>query len=257
MRELFEDGVGPSPLDPGEAARMAAHGPQLRRFYKIVTVAEAPQGFAILLDGRPVRTPARHSLAAPSQGIARSIAAEWQAQGETIDPRLLPLTRLANSIVDGVSVRTAEVAADIAKYIESDLLFYRADAPEGLVNLQAEYWDPILTWTTDTFGARFILAEGIKHVRQPEPAIRAARRAIPAEPWSVGALHSVTTLTGSALLALALARGFRQAEEIWTAAHVDEDWNMEQWGSDEIALARRAARRTEFDAAALVLRTLA
>src|SRR5262245_36295025 len=123
MRELFEDGMGPSPLDPGESAKRGARQPQLKRFYKAVTVDEGPEGFAIALDGRPVKTPARRPLAAPSRRIAEAIAAEWEAQGEAIDPALMPLTRLANSIIDGVSPRVAEVAADIARYFESDLLF--------------------------------------------------------------------------------------------------------------------------------------
>jgi chaperone required for assembly of F1-ATPase len=256
MRDLFDQEMGQSPLDPGEAARRAARGPKPRRFYQAVMLAEKSDGVAVLLDGKPVTTPAGHFLAAPERRIAKAIAAEWQAQTDVVDPATMPLTRLANSIVDSVSVRSAEVADDIAKYLESDLLFYRAERPEGLVARQGAHWDPILDWTRDALGARFMLAEGVMHVRQPVPAVAAARLAIPAEPWSVGALHAITTLTGSALLALALARGFREPDAIWAAAHIDEDWNMEQWGSDEIAVARRNARRAEFDAATLVLRTL-
>jgi chaperone required for assembly of F1-ATPase len=249
--------MGPSPLDPNESTRKSSRGEQLRRFYKTATVGEEGGAFNILLDGKPVKTPARRPLAAPERSIAEAIASEWQAQGETIDPATMPLTRLANSIVDGVTARTEEVVADIGKYFESDLIFYRADAPQALVRRQGEHWDPILAWATDALGARFMLAEGVMHVRQPENAIRAAREALPAEPWSVGALHSVTTLTGSALLALALRDAFRDPEAVWAAAHVDEDWNMEQWGRDEIALQRRDARRAEFDAAALVLKAMA
>jgi chaperone required for assembly of F1-ATPase len=256
MRDLFEQSMGPSPLDPGEAVQRAARRPQLKRFYRSVELTETPNGVAVLLDGKPIRTPARNSLAAPARPIAEVIAAEWHAQKDIVDPATMPLTRLANSILDGVSARKRDVADDIAKYFESDLLFYRAGGPEGLVARQAAQWDPVLAWMTETLGARFIIAEGVMHVRQPEPAVAAARGAIPTEPWSVGALHSITTLTGSALLALALARGFRDGDAIWAAAHVDEDWNIEQWGRDEIALARRAARRTEFDAAALVLKAM-
>jgi chaperone required for assembly of F1-ATPase len=256
MRELFEEGIGPSVLDPGEALRRAARRPLPKRFYKSVTIGEHAQAFAILLDGRPVKTPAKHELAVPSHPVAEAIAAEWQAQGELIDPATMPVTRLANSVLDGVAPRADEVTADIAKYFGSDLLFYRADAPEGLVARQSAHWDPILTWATDELGARFTLAEGVMHVHQPEAAVSAARAAIPRAPWAIGALHSVTTLTGSALLALALAHGFRDAEAIWAAAHVDEDWNMEQWGRDELALDRRTARRAEFDAAALVLKVM-
>jgi len=256
MRDLFDQGTGQSPLDPGEAARGVARGPKPRRFYQAVALAEKYDGVALLLDGKPVRTPAGHFLAAPERRIAEALAAEWQAQTDVVDQATMPLTRLANSIVDSVSVRSAQVAHDIAKYLESDMLFYRAERPEGLVARQGAHWDPILDWTRDALGARFMLAEGVMHVRQPAPAVAAARLAIPADPWPVGALHTITTLTGSALLALAQARGFREPDAIWAAAHIDEDWNMEQWGSDEIALKRRGFRFVEFKAAALVLRTL-
>jgi chaperone required for assembly of F1-ATPase len=165
----------------------------------------------------------------------------------------MPTTRLANSIIDGIAERTSEVIADIAKFFGSDLLFYRADGPEGLVRRQAEHWDPVLTWAAESFGARFILAAGVMPVAQPEAAMRAASQAIPTDPWAVGALHVVTALTGSALLALALAHGFRSAEEIWTAANVEEDWNTDRWGKDDLAIDRLVARRAEFDAAVLVV----
>jgi chaperone required for assembly of F1-ATPase len=256
MRDLIEDGMGRSPLDPGEALRRAARPALPKRFYKSVTVAERPEGFSVLLDSRSVKTPAGKPLAAPSRAIAEAIAAEWQAQSEIIDPAKMPATTLANSIIDGVAPRADEVAADVAKFFASDLLFYRADGPQGLIRRQAAHWDPVLAWATDALGARFILAEGVMPVTQPESALHAARRAIPTDPWSIGALQVVTALTGSALLALALAHGVRSADEVWIAAHVDEDWNSEKWGADELATERRAARRTEFDAAALVVREI-
>ena len=147
--------------------------------------------------------------------------------------------------------RVDAVADDIAKYFGSDLLFYRAGHPEALVAREAEHWDPVLFWAADTLGAHFILAEGIVHVRQPDPAIAAARAALPADPWSIAALHVVTTLTGSALLALALLHGVLDADQVWAAAHVDEDWNAEQWGVDEEVAARRAAAAGRFHAAAV------
>jgi chaperone required for assembly of F1-ATPase len=185
--------------------------------------------------------------------LAQAIAAEWDAQGEAIDPTTMPLTRLANSIIDGVVASPAPVAADIEKYLGSDLLFYRAEGPQRLRERQARLWDPVLAWTREALGARFVLAQGVTHAAQPEGAVAAARAAIPADPWRLGAAHVITTLTGSALLALALLRGRLTADEAWTVAHVDEDWNMEQWGRDETALARRAARQAEMQAAATVL----
>jgi len=166
----------------------------------------------------------------------------------------MPLTRLANSIIDGVSERSAPVAEEVARYLASDLVCYRAGSPRGLVERQARHWDPIVEWVRDVLGARLLLAEGVVHVTQPETALAAAGVAIPGDPWRLGAVHSVTALTGSALLALALAQGRITADEAWAAAHVDEDWNMEQWGRDELALERRAYRYAELQAAATVLK---
>jgi chaperone required for assembly of F1-ATPase len=256
LRDIFTDLFAPEPLDPIEAARRAMRPPLPRRFYGAAGVEEAESGFRVVLDGRPVRTPARGFLVAPSRRLAEVIADEWDAQRESIDPSTMPVTRLANSIIDGVVTAPAPVAADIAKYLGSDLLFYRADGPQRLVERQARLWDPVLAWARDALGARFVLAQGVVHAAQPESAITAARAAIPDDPWRLGALHAITTLTGSAILALALLHGRLSADEAWEAAHVDEDWNMEQWGRDEVALARRAARRAEMDAAATVLASL-
>jgi chaperone required for assembly of F1-ATPase len=253
LRDIFTDLFANDPLDPTEAARRAMRPSLPRRFYREAGVEETADGFRVVLDGRPVRTPARAFLVAPSRALAQALAAEWDSQGESIDPARMPLTRLANSIIDGVAAAPAAVAADIEKYLGSDLLFYRAEGPQRLVERQARLWDPVLTWVRDVLDARFVLAQGVMHVAQPESAIAAARAAIPTDPWRLGALHAITTLTGSALLALALAGGHLTADEAWDAGHVDEDWNMEQWGRDEIALARRAARRAEMEAAATVL----
>ena len=256
MRDIFTDLFTTEPADPTEAARRAMRPPLPRRFYRHAGVEEADGGFRIVLDGGPVRTPARGFLVAPSRALAQALAAEWDTQGEIIDPATMPLTRLANSIIDGVVASPAPVAAEIGKYLGSDLLFYRADGPQRLVERQERLWDPVLAWAREALGARFVLAQGVVHTAQPEGAIAAARAAIPNDPWRLGALHAITTLTGSALLALALARGHLTTDEAWDAAHVDEDWNMEQWGRDDIALARRAARRAEMDAAATVLALL-
>jgi chaperone required for assembly of F1-ATPase len=256
MRELFDEVTGKSPLDPEEAVRRMMRGPQRKRFYTNAGVVEAPNGFAITLDGKPVRTPSGRPLTAPTPDIADGIAAEWNAQQEIIDPLTMPLTRFANSVVEAVVDRVDAVIADIAKYFDSDLLFYRAGHPEVLVAREAAQWDPVLFWAADTLGAHFILAEGIVHVRQPEAAVKAARAALPDNPWAVAAIHVVTTLTGSALLALALHRGVLEPDQVWAAAHVDEDWNIEQWGVDEEVAARRAARLVDFRAAARVLKSV-
>jgi chaperone required for assembly of F1-ATPase len=255
MRDLFEDLFRREPIDPIEAARRAVR-PQLpRRFYRSAGVGEAEGEFRLLLDGRPAKTPARRPLAVPIRALAQVLADEWEAQREHIDPAKMPLTRLVNSILDGVKTAAAPVEAEIGKYLASDLLFYRADVP-ALAARQAALWDPVLAWAREALGANFVLAEGVVFVEQPTAALAAARAAIPQDFWRLGALHSMTTLTGSALLALAVLRGRLGIEAAWHAAHVDEDWNFEQWGSDSIALERRAFRFTEMQAAATLLKAL-
>jgi chaperone required for assembly of F1-ATPase len=253
MRELFDEALGHSPLDPREASRKSSTTPLRKRFYESAGVAETPEGFAVTLDGKPVRTPGKRFLGAPVRELAEAMAAEWGAQAEMIDPLSMPMTRLANSTVDGVADDVVAVRDDIAKYFDTDLLFYRASFPEELIALQAEHWDPVLRWLADELGAHFILAEGVMHVKQPEPAVHAVRQALPETPWAVAALHVVTTITGSALLALALHRKALTADQVWAAAHVDEDWNSQQWGADEEVMRRRAQRRRDFDAAVQVL----
>jgi chaperone required for assembly of F1-ATPase len=166
----------------------------------------------------------------------------------------MPLTRLANAVIDAVSETPQPVADEIAKYLGTDLLFYRADAPAGLIEKQSRAWDPVLGWARQAFGARFVLAEGIVHVPQPHEAIAAMRAAIPRELWRLAAVSSITTLTGSGLLALAVAHGALEADAAWAAAHVDEDWQMSQWGRDDLASERRAFRYGEFQAAVAVLK---
>jgi chaperone required for assembly of F1-ATPase len=256
MRDLFEEIFINQPLDPSEAARRSMRPQLRRRFYERAEVADGEGAFGVVLDGRPVKTPARRLLAAPTRTLAAALAAEWEAQRDVVDPARMPLTRLANSIIDGVADAAAAVAADAGKYLASDLVCYRAEAPERLVARQAGAWDPIVAWAGEALGARFVLAQGMVFAAQPETALAAAGAAFPRDPWRLGAFHAVTTLTGSALLALALLHGRLTAEEAWQAAHVDEDWNMEFWGRDELALERRAARFAEMQAAATVLAEL-
>ncbi len=255
MRELFDDIFGREPIDPVEAARRSTRTPLRKRFYATAHVEKGESGFAILLDGRPVKTPGRRALAAPNRALGEALAAEWQAQVEHIDPLRMPLTRLANSIIDGVGDASDAVAAEVAKYLATDLVLHRAESPEGLVARQAQLWDPVLTWARQDLGANFAPTPGVIFRPQSEAAVAAARAAIPRDPWRLGALNAVTTLTGSALIALALLGGRLSAEEAWEAAHVDEDWNMAQWGRDETALERRAIRFAEMKAAALVLQS--
>jgi chaperone required for assembly of F1-ATPase len=252
MRDIFESIASDPPIDPTESARRNMRALR-RRFYAAAGILERPAGFEIALDGRPIRTPARHPLAFPTRSLAEVAAAEWDAQGEFIEPAQMPLTRLANTIIDGVAAAPDAVAAEVAKYLGSDLLFYRAAGPERLVERQKEAWDPVLEWAQTALGACFLIGTGVMPLLQPESALAAASAAIPHQPWRLGAVHAVTTLTGSALLALALAGGAISCEAAWAAANVDEDWNIEFWGEDALAQQRRALRRAEMQAAAEVL----
>ncbi|HTS39279.1 MAG TPA: ATP12 family protein [Xanthobacteraceae bacterium] len=253
MRDIFADIFADEPANPMDAARRAMRPQLRRRFYQCAEVGEGRRGFDILLDGKPVRTPARRTLAVPNDRLAQAIAAEWEAQREVVDPATMPLTRLANSIIDGVTDAPAPVADEVANYLASDLILYRAQGPEGLRALQQQHWDPVLTWARDSFDARFILTEGVMPMAQPESALANARKSIPTDVWRLGALHSVTTLTGSALLALALLHGRLDVSTVWAAAHVDEDFQMAQWGRDHFMLERREFRFREMQAAATVI----
>jgi chaperone required for assembly of F1-ATPase len=258
MREIFTEIFENQPLDPTESARQAVRPRLRKRFFKDASADDAGEGrVALLLDGKPVLTPLRRPLAAPSRSLAQAIASEWDAQTDMIDPARMPLTRLANAVIDAVVDRPQPVAVEIARYIGSDLLFYRADAPAGLVAKQSQAWDPVLAWAREVYGARFVLAEGVVHTPQPRDAIAAMRATIPGEAWRLAAVSSIATLTGSALLALALSHDALTADAAWSAAHVDEDWQMSQWGQDQLALERRAFRAAEFQAAVTVLKLTA
>lgn len=236
-------------------SRAQAHSrPALpKRFYKEARTGVREEGVAVLLDGRPVRTPGRRLLAVPAPVIAEAIAAEWGAQGETIDPATMPVTRIVNTALDGVTDTADAVRADIARFAESDLVCYRAGEPEGLVALQHRHWDPLVAWARDELGITLVLAEGVMHVAQPEATLQRARDLLaPLAPLGLAAMHVLTTLTGSLVVALAVARGKLTPDEAWTAAHVDEDWQIRQWGEDAEARRRREMNRRDFDAAALV-----
>jgi len=231
--------------------------PLPKRFYSDVTVAPAEGGFALLLDGKPVRTPRKLPLKVPTRALAEAIAAEWAAQKERVDPATMPLSKLAITAIDGVASHMPDVAAEIVKFAGSDLLCYRAEAPEPLKVLQAAAWDPMLRWAEAELGARFSTAKGVMPVTQrPEALERVAAAVAPFDAMALTSLHVLTALTGSAILALAHAAGRISAEEAWTAAHVDEDWQISQWGVDVEAAERRARRWAEMQAASRFLELL-
>jgi chaperone required for assembly of F1-ATPase len=249
------------PIDPVAMARRDQKKALPKRFYKEATAEARDGSFAILLDGRPVKTPAKNALALPTLAAAEAVAAEWQAQGEYIDPQDMPLTRLVHSALDGVAGEKAACVEDVVKYAGSDLVCYRAAEPDALVKAQAEVWDPYLTFAREKFGARFICAEGIIFAAQPEPSCQAVHEAVQAiaKPKTTGAfalasLNVMTSLTGSALIALGVVHGAFDTETAWRAAHVDEDFQMKIWGHDEEALQRRARRWIEMEAATKLFR---
>lgn len=228
----------------------------IKRFWGAVTVAarEADAAWAVLLDDRPLRTPGQRPMHLPTAAFAEAVADEWRAVGDTVQPLAMPLTRLANSAIDAVRGREAEIAADIAGYAAADLLCYRAAGPAGLVARQAAAWDAILAGLAQRHGLAFAVTTGIGHVAQPAAMLERVRAMLGAQTaFRLAALHIMTTLTGSAALALSVADGVATAEEAWAAAHVDEDFQAGQWGSDAAAMARRAARWRDFASAARVL----
>lgn len=262
MRDLLIDleaGELLSDPDPVRRARNQIRGSLPKRFYKAVSVAPVDNGFAVHLDGRPSRTPGRAVLALPTEPLARIAAAEYDAQTDVIDPVTMPVLRIANTAIDGVSRQSDAVLEDILRFASSDLLCYRADAPERLVAKQNELWDPVLDWAAEAIGARMALAEGVMHVAQPPAAMTALSiylRQRQAGPFWLTAVHLMTSLTGSALLALAVETNRLSPEEAWRAAHVDEDWQIEHWGQDSEAVARRNVRWRDMAAAASVIEAL-
>lgn len=244
--------------DPQTAARASARRNLPKRFYSEVGIKQTGDGFGIALDGRPVRTPARKIVELPRQSSAKLVADEFEAQTTHIDPAGMPVTRLVNTAIDGIADDMQAVVEDIMRFAGTDLVCYRADGPESLVKLQNAHWDPVLDFARSSLNARFILAEGVMHAEQPREAISAVGihlQRFPG-PFRLAAIHTMTSLTGSALLAMAVAMEAINAEDAWSAAHVDEDWNISQWGDDEEARQRREFRKADMMAAVALLETL-
>jgi len=231
----------------------------IRRFYETVGVVETPAGYVLTLDGRQARTPKKRPLASPDAGLAASLAAEWDGQGEAIKPADMPFTRLANAAIDGVADALDATRASIAAYAESDLVCFRAEAPEELIAAQAAAYDPILQFARHRHGATFSLACGITHVRQSPEALANVREAFDAigSPFALTALHTIVSMTSSALLGLGLWDRAFEPGHIWRLAHIDEDHQIARWGEDDEAAARRALHKRDFDVAAKVVNALA
>ena len=225
-----------------------------KRFYSAVTVVPVNGGYSVHLDGRGVRTPLKAPLLLPNEALARALAAEWAAQGDTIEPATMPLTTLACTAIDAVAAKMPEVAADIGRYAASDLLCYRADTPQELVAQQSDGWDPLLAWAGADLGVTFRVATGVMPVTQPANAETSMVAALaPLDPLRLSAMHVLTALMGSALLALAVLRQRLTLDEAWRLAHIDEQWQIDKWGTDAEAEGRQAGRYLQARAAAMVL----
>ena len=243
------------PRDPMKAAQGGMRNALPRRFYAAVSV-ELRQGlWHVLLDGKVARTPARQPLAVDNQAIATAIAAEWQAQDGQVNPATMPLARLVNVAIDGVRDAAAPVREEIVRYAGSDLICYRAETPRELAERQRAIWDPLLAWASTDLGADLVPASGIIHVTQSPRALARIAEAVAsiAAPVPLAALSAATTISGSAVIALALAHGRLDAEAAWQASSVDEDYQASVWGADDEAVFRQANRRRDFEAAALAL----
>lgn len=222
----------------------------MKRFYKDVTVVPGEGGLGVQLDGRPVRTPARALLALPTPALAEAVADEWRAQGETVDPRAMPMTGLSNAAIDQVAPNHVAFAQGVARYGESDLLCYRAEGPEALVARQAAAWDPLLAWAEQRYDVRFRTTQGILHVAQPGETLERLQAVVTAfDPFTLTGLSTLVTLTGSLVCGLAVVQGGHDPESVWSAAEIDERWQVELWGEDAEAAARSSRRQSEFSMA--------
>ncbi|WP_336279373.1 ATP12 family chaperone protein [Bartonella sp. CB175] len=228
-----------------------------KRFYKEVKIVCEERGFSILLDKCSVKTPAKRHFIVPTEAFAALVVQEFKNQKQVIDPEKMPVTRLVNTVIDGIVDDMQVVFEDLLRFVACDMIFYRAQTPKELVQRQCEQWDPLLDWAEEKLGARFNLTEGLMYVEQPREAIQAVSNYLRKieSPYMLAALHTITTLTGSALIALALSVGKITSDYAWDIAHLDENWMIEQWGADEEAMARRTYKKAEFDAAATIIMT--
>lgn len=230
----------------------------MKRFYQQAAAVRSDDGWQVQLDGRPVRTPARAPLLLPTQASADAVVAEWQGQGEKIDPASMPMTGFANAAIDQITPYRARFAEGIARYGESDLLCYRADGPAELVARQAALWDPLLDWARMRYDVAFRTTQGIIHVAQPpETLARLSATVASFDAFALAGLSTLVTLSGSLVCGLALIEGAADPDTIWQSSEIDELWQAEQWGEDAEATNRRNLRRTEFDGAVRFCRIVA
>ncbi|MCT4656707.1 MAG: ATPase [Cohaesibacter sp.] len=250
----FVPGLQDSTETPMMRAKEMMKNDLPKRFYKEVTIGEEEGTFRVLLDGRAIKSPAKKAVEVPKRSIAEALAKEWSAQTTKIDPATMPLTRLVNSVIDGVEEARDAMLDEIVSYLGNDFICYPASHPERLVARQKEHWQPVLDWAQEPLGGKFVQASGILAVEQSPVMGEMLRRQWDGlDIYQLGAVHSLMTLTGSALLPYAYWSGFLSRDEMWAAAMVDEDWNVEMWGEDDEATKRRIYRRADCDAAGVVI----
>jgi len=221
----------------------------VKRFWKQAAVVAGEGGWSVALDGRPVRTPARDLLLLPNPALAEAVATEWNLATETVDPRAMPLTGLANAALDRVAPASDAFATSLANYAASDLLCYRADSPTLLVARQAEHWDPLLHWARRRYDIDFVVTQGVAPVDQPAATLARLHQAVAElEPFLLAGLSPLVTVGGSLVAALALLEQAVDVDTAWAAISLDEHWQLEQWGSDAEAEKALAAREADFRA---------
>ena len=260
MRELLtelDSEIGNESCDPIQKVLRNLQPKRIKRFYKSVSTSNESSGYWIRLDDKPIRSPGNEIIECTNKELATRLAEEWEKQDEFIDYITMPITRIMNVAVDSVSDNITAVIDKVCSYASSDMICYRANGPKKLVTRQQQYWDPILQWLQQSFGLVFEVTAGILPVEQPLDSIQKVKNLLQDYgSIQLAALHTVTTIGGSILLALALEKKAFEPEIIWQAINLDEDWNIEQWGQDAEALRTRKFKQQDFDAAALILNSL-
>lgn len=218
-----------------------------KRFWKEVAVCPCAAGYTVTLDGRGLRTPAKAELVVPTEALAALLAEEWRAQGEVVAPETMPATRAANAAIDKVRGQREEVTELLAAYGDSDLVCYRAAAPEELIAREARAWDPLLDWAAHRYGCRPLTRSGVIHAPQPKRLLDNLHADVSRlDAFELTAFHDLVAMSGSLIIALAVLDRYAEPDALWQASRIDEDWQIEQWGEDEDAAALTAGRRTAF-----------
>lgn len=229
----------------------------MKRFWTTAGIAEIEGGWAIELDGRPVRTPARAPLLLPTRALAKAVAAEWEGVEGTVDPRWMPLTGLANAAIDRVASDRPAFAGGLSRYAETDLACYRAHGPSGLVERQSAGWDALLDWARRRYDVDFATTTGVLHVPQPAATVdRLVQAVAELDAFRLAGLAPLVTIGGSLVAALAVLERAIPPDEAWAAVSIDERWQLDQWGSDPEAETAMENRRRDFLVAARFLELL-